>query len=103
MTMGMGMGMGMYGPAMAHQFPAQINGKGKSREADFEAAFAQIVADHPQTQGQTARIEEVQDGVTGLEETLEKTQLEDKDDSTTEFKRSKPSAQPESVLTILLE
>ncbi|KAJ7924984.1 hypothetical protein B0H13DRAFT_1171317 [Mycena leptocephala] len=87
MTMGMGMGMGMYGPAMAHQFPAQINGKGKSREADFEAAFAQIVADHPQTQGQTARIEEVQDGVTGLEETLEKTQLEDKDDSTTEFKR----------------
>ncbi|KAJ7902009.1 hypothetical protein B0H14DRAFT_2669494 [Mycena olivaceomarginata] len=83
--MGMGMSMGMYGPTMANQFPAQINGKGKSREADFEAAFAQIVA--AQTQPETSRIQEVEDGATGLEETLEKTQLDDKDASTTEFKR----------------
>ncbi|KAJ6500063.1 hypothetical protein C8R47DRAFT_1110301 [Mycena vitilis] len=74
MGMGMGMGMGMYG---GPQFPAQINGKGKSREADFEAAFAEIVAEHPQAQGQTGRIEEVEDGATGLEETLANTQLED--------------------------
>ncbi|KAJ6594164.1 hypothetical protein B0H19DRAFT_1012254 [Mycena capillaripes] len=84
MGMGMGMGMGMYGPAMSQQFPAQMNGKGKSREADFEAAFAQIVADHPQAQAQTARIEEVQDGATGLEEALGQTQL---DDGSTDFKR----------------
>ncbi|KAF8210465.1 peroxisome targeting signal receptor [Mycena galopus ATCC 62051] len=79
----MGMGMGMYGPAMTNQFPVQINGKGKSREADFEAAFAQIVA--AQTQPETSRIEEV-DTATGLEESLEKTRLDDKDGSTTEFK-----------------
>ncbi|KAF7361743.1 Peroxisomal targeting signal receptor [Mycena venus] len=84
MAMGMGMGMGMYGPAMANQFPTQINGKGKSREADFEAAFAQIVA--AQTQAETSRIEEVEEGTTGLEESLEKTRLDDQDGST-EFKR----------------
>ncbi|KAJ6587168.1 hypothetical protein DFH09DRAFT_1142802 [Mycena vulgaris] len=81
------MPMGMYGPGMAQMngFPVQMNGKGKSREADFEAAFAQIAAAHPQTEAQTARIEEVEDGATGLEETLSATKIEDHD--TTEFKR----------------
>ncbi|KAJ7188062.1 hypothetical protein C8R46DRAFT_1053535 [Mycena filopes] len=84
MSMGMGMGMGMYGPGMTNQFqPQQTNGKGKNREADFEAAFAEIVA--AQTQAQTARIEEVQDGATGLEETLENAKLEDA--SAPDFKR----------------
>jgi peroxin-5 len=98
--MGMGMSMGMYGPTMANQFPAQINGKGKSREADFEAAFAQIVA--AQTQPETSRIQEVEDGATGLEETLEKTQLDDKDASTTEFKRLQHLGN-KTPLTILLQ
>ncbi|KAJ7497554.1 hypothetical protein FB451DRAFT_1211928 [Mycena latifolia] len=79
------MPMGMYGAGMAQAFPAQMNGKGKSREADFEAAFAQIAAAHPQTEAQTARIEEVEDGATGLEETIAGTKLEERD--TTEFKR----------------
>ncbi|KAJ6499129.1 hypothetical protein C8R45DRAFT_981212 [Mycena sanguinolenta] len=83
--MGMGMGMPMYGPSMMNQFPTQINGKGKSREADFEAAFAEIVA--AQTQSGSARIEEVEEGATGLEASLERTQLDDKDGSTTDFKR----------------
>ncbi|KAJ7079093.1 hypothetical protein B0H15DRAFT_520923 [Mycena belliarum] len=78
------MPMGMYGSGMAQAFPAQMNGKGKSREADFEAAFAQIAAAHPQTESQTARIEEVDDA-TGLEKTLAGTTLEDRD--TTDFKR----------------
>ncbi|KAJ7747387.1 hypothetical protein B0H16DRAFT_931027 [Mycena metata] len=82
--MGMGMGMGMFGPTMPNQFQAQpMNGKGKSREADFEAAFAQVVA--AQTQAETARIEEVQDGATGLEQALEETKIEDT--SAPEFKR----------------
>ncbi|KAJ7268818.1 hypothetical protein B0H12DRAFT_1252171 [Mycena haematopus] len=83
--MGMGMAMATYSPAMGNQFPAQINGKGKSREADFEAAFAEIVA--AQMQPESARIEQVEEGATGLEGPLEKTQLDDKDGSTTEFKR----------------
>ncbi|KAJ7045695.1 hypothetical protein C8F04DRAFT_1065827 [Mycena alexandri] len=82
--MGMGMSMGMYGPTMTNQFQAKpMNGKGKSREADFEAAFAQIAA--AQAQVETARIEEVQDGATGLEEALEQTKIEDA--SAPEFKR----------------
>ncbi|KAJ7683250.1 hypothetical protein B0H17DRAFT_1205307 [Mycena rosella] len=84
---GTGMPMGMYGPGMpgmVQAFPPQMNGKGKSREADFEAAFAQIAAAHPQAE-QTARIEEVEDGATGLEEALSGTKLEDRDPA--EFKR----------------
>ncbi|KAJ7163573.1 hypothetical protein C8R43DRAFT_990111 [Mycena crocata] len=82
------MSMGMYGPGMAQQaFPMQMNGKGKSREADFEAAFAQIAAAHPQTQTETARIEEVDDGVAQLGEALDKAKLDDPEGMTPEFKR----------------
>ncbi|KAJ7496031.1 hypothetical protein B0H11DRAFT_2155850 [Mycena galericulata] len=81
------MALGMYGPGMAHAFPTQMNGKGKSREADFEAAFAQIVAAHPQAQAETARIVEVESGATGLEEVLDKTTLEDRNGTNSEFKR----------------
>ncbi|KAJ7772620.1 hypothetical protein DFH07DRAFT_802580 [Mycena maculata] len=79
------MSMGMYNPGMEHAFPAQINGKGKSREADFEAAFAQIVAAHPQEQAETARIVEVQDDTTGLEEALNETKITDPSPVGTEF------------------
>ncbi|KAJ6625896.1 peroxisome targeting signal receptor [Mycena sp. CBHHK59/15] len=92
MPMGMyssSMPMGMYGMNMGssvfQQAPMQMSGKGKTREADFEAAFAQIASSHPQAQSETSRIEEVEDGATGLEEALGKTKLEE--DSTTEFKR----------------
>ncbi|KAJ7647112.1 hypothetical protein FB45DRAFT_892413 [Roridomyces roridus] len=85
--MQMPMGMGMYGGGM---FPAQMqpgNGKGKSREADFEAAFAQVVAAHAQEPAETSRIVEVQDDTAALEDALEKTKLDDEDGSKSEFKR----------------
>ncbi|KAJ7217779.1 hypothetical protein GGX14DRAFT_597915 [Mycena pura] len=70
--------MGMYMPPPA--FQAQMDPKGKSREADFEAAFAQVVA------AETAKIEEIQDGATGLEKALDKTKLDDLEGAT-DFKR----------------
>ncbi|KAJ7581007.1 hypothetical protein C8J56DRAFT_793879 [Mycena floridula] len=68
--MGMGMGMGMP-PTMYPGLLDQGKGKGKSREADFEAAFAQVAASL-----ETPRIVEVQDGVSELEEALKNTDLD---------------------------
>ncbi|KAJ7072083.1 hypothetical protein C8F01DRAFT_1102480 [Mycena amicta] len=77
MGMRMGMGMGMYGSGFSPAQP-QSSAKGKSREADFEAAFAQVVA--AQSPGhQSAKIEEIPEGQTGLEEALDKTKLDDSD------------------------
>jgi peroxin-5 len=77
--------MGMYGMNMGspmfQQGQIPMNGKGKSREADFEAAFA-LIADSHTTQSETARIVEVQDGETGLEEALNQTKLTEGKDST---------------------
>ncbi|KAK7005663.1 dihydroxy-acid dehydratase [Favolaschia claudopus] len=82
--MGMGVNMNMYGPAMANQFPAQISGKGKNREADFEAAFAKIVAAQ---EAESSSIEKTSEDATGLEESLEKILLDEAEGSSTEFKR----------------
>ena len=66
---------------MSHNFnsmqPMQSigKGKGKMRDEDFEAAFAQYAL--PETQ--SAKIEEVKDDVTGLEKELSETKLDDKE------------------------
>lgn len=53
----------------------QGKGKGKSREADFEAAFAHVAASFSTTQTESPRIVEVEDGVTDIEEVLQKAHL----------------------------
>lgn len=45
-------------------------GKGKSKEADFEAAFAQVAASLSPIEAQTSRVEEVDDGIPDIENTL---------------------------------
>ncbi|KAF9452729.1 TPR-like protein [Macrolepiota fuliginosa MF-IS2] len=91
--------MGMYGSSMpmygmsggmfhgmnaTHTMADQGKGKGKSREADFEAAFAQIAAS---LQEQSSRIEEVKDGVDDINEAMEKTKLHENSTSETDFQK----------------
>ena len=45
-------------------------GKGKGREADFEAAFAQVAASLSPIEAQTSRVEEVDDGIANIEDNL---------------------------------
>lgn len=72
----------MNGPNMYYGANTNFNvvdqgkGKGKSREADFEAAFAQAAASLQPAQQETSRIVEVEDGVTDIEETLKNTSLD---------------------------
>ncbi|KAL0956345.1 hypothetical protein HGRIS_002495 [Hohenbuehelia grisea] len=77
--------MRMYGPsAGANMFASpQVldQGKGKAREADFEAAFAQAAASLSATE--TARIVEVDD----VEESLKNASLDDKEELGTDFKK----------------
>lgn len=54
-----------------------VEGKGKSREADFDAAFAQAAAFLPSQEAGTSGIVEVNDGVTDIEEALKSTTLKD--------------------------
>lgn len=79
---GSSMPMGMYGMnAPSMQYPMNSNfivadqGKGKAREADFEAAFAQIVESLGTTESQTSRIEEVDDSVTEIQDALKNVSL----------------------------
>jgi len=51
-------------------------GKGKSREADFEAAFAQIAASLTPAQAEVSGLAEVEDGVTDIEESLKNVSLD---------------------------
>ena len=55
----MGMGMGAYNMGMPQMSVDQ--GKGKGKQIDFDAAFAQMMASLPATQTEGARIEEVDD------------------------------------------
>ncbi|KAF9501922.1 peroxisome targeting signal receptor [Pleurotus eryngii] len=81
---GIGMGSSMMPNYQGMQeIPAQ--GKGKAREADFEAAFAQA-AESMFTQAESsARIVEVDADVASVEEALKGATLEDKEES--DFKR----------------
>ncbi|TFK44351.1 hypothetical protein BDQ12DRAFT_593404 [Crucibulum laeve] len=96
---GSSMSMGMYGmnnPGMFYGMNGGIEtmdqkGKGKSKEADFEAAFAQIAASLSPAQEQvsSSRIVEVEDGVTDLEDALKNTTLGEEPDAEygTDFKK----------------
>ena len=66
----------------------QETNKGKSKEVDFEAAFAQVAAS---LQQQASAFEEVTDDVEGLTEVMEKTHLEQDEAGTdADFKKYTP-------------
>jgi hypothetical protein len=68
--------MGIYSMSPTMQYGGNPNfnivnqGKGKSKEADFEAAFAQVAASLSPIEAQTSRVEEVDDGIPDIENTL---------------------------------
>ena len=87
------MPMGMYAmspPTMQYgsNFSITNQGKGKGREADFEAAFAQVAASLGPRETQTSRVEEVDAGVTDIEDALKDVSFkpEEKEDET-DFER----------------
>lgn len=80
---------GMYAPnftAPAGLIQNLDKGKGKSRELDFEAAFAQFAASMNSDQTQSARVEEVDDSVAELSETLQNTGLENDTTKASDFR-----------------
>lgn len=87
------MPMGMYTmspPAMQYgsNFSIVNQGKGKGREADFEAAFAQVAASLGPIETQTSRVEEVDAGVTDIEDALKNVSLNsEEEEDGTDFKR----------------
>lgn len=108
----MNMGMGMYGAQspfsmyqtgmMPNMYQAgmqgnygaplvQDKGKGKSREADFENAFARITESFAQKEEERSRIVEVDDSLNEIEAALQDTHLKDATEdgleSNPEFKR----------------
>jgi len=73
--------MAMYGLNAPMQYGMNANftaidqGKGKSREADFEAAFAKIAESMGPEETQTSRIEEADEMVAEIEEKLKNATL----------------------------
>ena len=62
--------------------------KGKGREADFEAAFAQVAASLSPIEAQTSRVEEVDDGVANIEDTLKNVSFKSEvEEDETDFRR----------------
>lgn len=82
--------MFMGGPPLMQSYTPPIadlgKGKGKSREADFEAAFAQAAAFLPQ-ESATSQIVEVDDGVSEIDEAFKSTSLQDSAATSSDFKR----------------
>ncbi|KAF9010567.1 hypothetical protein BDQ17DRAFT_1387794 [Cyathus striatus] len=85
------MPMGMYGMNNPMQYGTGTHfgavdqkGKGKSREADFEAAFAQVAASLTQRET-TSRIEEVKDVVDDVTEALKSSTLDEPENPETDF------------------
>jgi peroxin-5 len=63
-------------------------GKGKSKEADFEAAFAQVAASLNPIEAQTSGVEEVDDSIADIEETLKNVSFKsDVEEDETDFSR----------------
>lgn len=77
---GMGRPMGMFSSMNMAPGPIQMpdNGKGKSREIDFEAAFAQLEQSFGPSTQETARIEELDD-TADLAASMAETTLKDSD------------------------
>lgn len=69
--MGQNMYQGMPNISVDHD-----KGKGKSREADFEAAFAHYSTSLDSTQTETSRIEEVDADTEGITEAMKNTTLD---------------------------
>jgi hypothetical protein len=74
--------MGMYrvNPGLSmHQgmntIAVEGKGKGREREADFEAAFAEVAASLTSAQSETSRIVEVEEGITNLEDVVKSLSL----------------------------
>jgi peroxin-5 len=61
-------------------------GKGKAREADFEAAFAQAAASLQNQQQSSSSIVELDDTAAALEQAMENVKLGDPDTTNAEFK-----------------
>lgn len=76
--MAYGMNMGSNALQSYNVVSDSVKGKGKGREADFEAAFAQAAASLSSAQTEKSRIVEVDAGVTDIEEALKSTNLDDK-------------------------
>jgi hypothetical protein len=87
--------MGIYSmspPTMQYGSNSNFNivnqGKGKGREADFEAAFAQVAASLSPIETQTSRVEEIDDSITDIEETLKNVSFKsDVEEDETDFSR----------------
>lgn len=79
-------------------------GKGKSREADFEAAFAQIAASLTPAQAEVSGLVEIEDTVTDIEESLKNVSLnvsESDVERGTDFQKCATSAFPLSHRDLL--
>jgi peroxin-5 len=63
-------------------FSEQGKGKGKLKEADFDAAFAQAAASFAPANAETPRIVEVDDNVTDVKHTMEDTHAGDRSEFT---------------------
>lgn len=69
-------------------FSIVSQGKGKGREADFEAAFAQVAASLSPIEAQTSRVEEVDDGIANIEESLKNVSFKSEvEEDETDFRR----------------
>jgi len=90
------MPMGMYGvnPTVQYGVHASFNqqldqGKGKGKQVDFEAAFAQIAESFGPAETQTSRIEEVDDSIANIEEALKNASLKaETEESGMDFQKS---------------
>ena len=63
-------------------------GKGKGREADFEAAFAQVAASLSPIEAQTSRVEEVDDSMADIEDALKNVSIKsEEEEDETDYRR----------------
>ena len=89
------MPMGIYSmspPTMQYgsnpNFSIVNQSKGKGREADFEAAFAQVAASLSPIEAQTSRVEEVDNSIADIEDTLKNVSLKsEEEEDGTDFRR----------------
>ena len=62
--------------------------KGKGREADFEAAFAQVAASLNPIEAQTSRVEEANDGISDIEDALKNVSFKsEEEEDETDYRR----------------
>ncbi|GLB37649.1 putative P-loop containing nucleoside triphosphate hydrolase protein [Lyophyllum shimeji] len=84
--MGMYSGFNAY-PGVNSGVSFDAKGKGKAKEVDFEAAFAQVAASLASTHETTSSVVEVEDGVSGIENALKGASLDDIEEVSTDFKK----------------